>query len=221
MIKYDSDILSALDNALNGGLFNTQRRKVGPEAVKAMQDPTGAAFKSFLAELSNLKAADADSIVATPVLHLGAFAVMAMDKINAELGRCIEVPPGYQKASLNTHDIMIFAMTYEAATLHSVSSVGGELRLNEHAQEAINRVIDICVNRERNTILALVDADGSPVDRLVEEWRSGISRAESRRAQQEAHDAKISEAAERRRKRQLAAGFNDEDIQEGLADDIK
>lgn len=220
-IKFDDPVLGKLDELLGSGLFRTETRTIGPEVEKAMQSGDGAAFAAVLADLDSLKSISPESVIATPVLRLGAFALLAADPINKQLARYIEVPHNAPKIQASFFDICLMAAKHRGDFEHCLKVVNDRLALSSHGDDLVATCIDTIINRQLTTMRHLVSAGENPINNMLTEWRNGETMFERITRENAEQEAKLAEATERRRKRQHAAGFSDEDIADGLADDIK
>ena len=219
-IKFNDPVLGKIDELLGGGLFRSETRLIGPEVISAIGSADGSEMRKILADLGSLKSIKPESIAVTPVLSLAAFGLLAMDDINTKLGRVIDVPTNAPKVALAYSDILLYAASYAGLIPHLVGVSAGQLAKGTGYQEAVEHIVRIIVNRQQYSIQSAHRDKTANLDNLIEEWRTGETRAERFKREAEAQERKFHEAAERRRKRQLAAGFNDEDIDEGLADHI-
>lgn len=220
-IKYDDPILGQLDELLGGGIFRTEKRTIGPEIEKAITEGNASGVQKILSDLGNLKSFSTESIVLTPVLSLAAFGLLAADKINARLARSIETPRESGPMSLSYADILLIAANYRGAAESSVSVLSGQLALSPTADELIKFVCGAVETHQLTAIRNSASFNGSALDQWLTEWRTGETMLQRILREQAEDEAKANAAADRRRQRQHAAGFDDADIDAGLADGIK
>lgn len=220
-IKYDDPILGQLDELLGGGIFRTEKRTIGPEIEKAITEGNASGVQKILSDLGDLKSISTESIVLTPALSLAAFGLLAADKINARLARSIDTPRDAGPMSLSYADILLIAANYRGAAATATSVVGGKLALSPTADELIKFVCDAVETHQVTAIRNAALAGDSALDRMLTEWRTGETMLQRILREQAEDEAKAKAAADRRRQRQYAAGFDAADIDAGLAEDIK
>lgn len=212
-IKYNDAVTGKIDDLL--GNFRTEKITIGPVVENAMRAGDAAALKKVLTDVMHSKTQGPDAIIATPVLSLAAFGLLAHETINKKLG-------GAGRTVLSYHDIFLLGATQQADAAGAVARGKDGLVISSvSGKDLIDHICVLVESLKLQLIRNLDTRKQSGFEGMLTDWRRGETVLERILRERKEEDAKAKLAAERRRERQLAAGFDDEDIALGLADDIK